>query len=269
MNKLFFDIIKDHGHEIVRRGNTNFIRCPFHDDPNASMSITDADGGKWYCHGGCGGGGVIAFLTKMGYTRQEAVVKWKDGEYKTNVGTFHPPLAKAKDKINLSKPKGYYELRRPAKLSDFTTKYGLTTETIKRYGLHVDDCGLCIPLTKDRVKHHKGFQTSGRAILYPECLVRHLIFPLGSIVITEGELKALILLQNKIAAISGTGGASTWHPEWSEHVYGQKVIFAYDNDAPGQAGQAKAAAMLKGIAASVRLLIWPSDWVFGDKAKRT
>lgn len=44
----------------VLRGPQASVKCPFHEDRNASMSINLAEG-VWKCHAGCGSGGVVDF----------------------------------------------------------------------------------------------------------------------------------------------------------------------------------------------------------------
>lgn len=60
--------------------------------------------------------------------------------------------------------------------------------------------------------------------------------PDGPVVITEGELDALVLRSLNIASVSSTGGAMSWRPEWSEQFLGREVYICYDNDDAGADG---------------------------------
>lgn len=46
------------------RGPQAAVKCPFHDDRNASMSVNLLEG-VWNCHAGCGSGGVVDFEIKF------------------------------------------------------------------------------------------------------------------------------------------------------------------------------------------------------------
>jgi hypothetical protein len=57
-----------------------------------------------------------------------------------------------------------------------------------------------------------------------------------TIVITEGELDALVVEQMGYAAV-GSPGAKTWQPSWDGYFDGMRRIYiVFDNDAPGQLG---------------------------------
>jgi hypothetical protein len=56
------------------------------------------------------------------------------------------------------------------------------------------------------------------------------------VVITEGELDALVLWSHNIPAISSTGGAMTFRPEWADLLKDKQVFICYDNDKAGCEG---------------------------------
>ena len=67
------------------------------------------------------------------------------------------------------------------------------------------------------------------------------------IVVTEGELDALVLWSMNIPAVSSTGGAMSFRPEWLEVLpSSEKVQYyvAFDNDAPGAEGMVRAREVL-------------------------
>ena len=53
------------------------------------------------------------------------------------------------------------------------------------------------------------------------------------VIICEGELDALVLYSHGFTAVSSTGGAGTFLPEWCELLKGKDVIICYDNDKAG------------------------------------
>lgn len=60
-----------------------------------------------------------------------------------------------------------------------------------------------------------------------------------SVIVTEGEFKAIILEQHGFKACSGTGGSKTWKPEWSALFKGKDVVVIYDVDEAGRTGSVK------------------------------
>lgn len=66
-----------------------------------------------------------------------------------------------------------------------------------------------------------------------------------TIYITEGPVDAILLNQEGLPAVSHTGGAGYWNPEWFPLFHRMKNIFYIcDNDASGQAAGKKVAASL-------------------------
>ena len=57
-----------------------------------------------------------------------------------------------------------------------------------------------------------------------------------SVVITEGELDALVLWSANIPAVSSTGGAKTFKEEWAEFLKDKEVFICYDMDLAGAQG---------------------------------
>lgn len=60
-----------------------------------------------------------------------------------------------------------------------------------------------------------------------------------TVVITEGELDALVLWSHNIPAVSSTGGAMSWQAEWSEQLTNFTVYLCFDNDESGAKGMVK------------------------------
>lgn len=68
----------------------------------------------------------------------------------------------------------------------------------------------------------------------------------GTIIITEGELDALALRTIGYMAVSTTGGAGTWKPEWRNYFKNTNPIIAYDADRAGVEGALRVASLLPG-----------------------
>lgn len=73
------------------------------------------------------------------------------------------------------------------------------------------------------------------------------------IVITEGELDALVLWSQNIPAISSTGGAMTFNKEWTELLKDKQVLICLDNDKAGCSGAMKILTMIP----SAKIILLP------------
>jgi DNA primase len=60
-----------------------------------------------------------------------------------------------------------------------------------------------------------------------------------TILITEGELDALVAVSNGIPAVSSTGGAQSFQKEWVDLLREKKVYVCFDNDQAGGLGMAR------------------------------
>jgi len=69
--------------------------------------------------------------------------------------------------------------------------------------------------------------------------LNHLTPEHKQVVITEGELDALVLWSMNIPALSSTGGALSFQSEWSELLIGKDVYVCLDNDDAGAEGMVK------------------------------
>ena len=72
------------------------------------------------------------------------------------------------------------------------------------------------------------------------------------VVVTEGELDALVLWSHNIPAVTSTSGARTFKEEWAQMLADKQVYICYDNDPAGGAGAVHTLSMLP--AAKVVLL---------------
>jgi len=64
------------------------------------------------------------------------------------------------------------------------------------------------------------------------------------VVITEGELDALVLWSSNIPAVSSTGGALSFQSEWVDILKDKEVFICFDNDNAGAEGMVKALTFL-------------------------
>lgn len=250
-------------------GNSHEVQvcCPFHDDTSPSMSV-NVTSGLYYCHA-CGETGhAIQFIQKKhGLSPREAKTRIMEEEGISNSAKGIKKSDKAK-----KTPPNYLSLDQVKLLAEqllkdekarglLLEKYGLSDETAKKYLIGYQNERFVFPIEvkqgKWTFKEHKGIQLKGsEACLYPQTMLEE---KSPCIIITEGELKALLLLQKGVPAISNTAGASTWKSEWSGYFAGRDVIIAYDNDEAGKKGTSKVAHHLKLVATTVKTIKWPSE----------
>lgn len=148
------------------------------------------------------------------------------------------------------------------------TRKGITPKTCKEYLLGRDDDRFTIPIqgrTGAYINVRKWSPTdTRRKVINIKGRGRRQLFPLvaleqSTVIITEGEFKALLLRQMGFNGISPTGGASTWSPNWN-HEFKDKIVYVmYDVDDAGRRGAQKVARNLHGIAKEVHVVDLPID----------
>lgn len=108
------------------------------------------------------------------------------------------------------------------------------------------------------------YDTGGSITLYGW----HLAKDHDTILITEGEKDCLVAWSHNIPAVTSTGGAMSFQPEWVELFEGKTVVVCFDNDKAGGEGMAKVYKMFEG---KCKLMFIPeradvkdiSDYVMG------
>lgn len=85
-----------------------------------------------------------------------------------------------------------------------------------------------------------------------------------SVYVTEGHWDCIALewvrkKARKPGVVVGVPGAGTFRSEWARWMRGRDVFLCYDNDEAGATGEARAAAMLAGIAKSIVFFRWQND----------
>lgn len=61
-----------------------------------------------------------------------------------------------------------------------------------------------------------------------------------TILVTEGEMDCLVAWSANVPAVSSTGGAMSFDPEWGKLFLGKEVILCFDNDDAGGMGMMRA-----------------------------
>ena len=257
------------------------MRCPVHGDRHASASINFGKGVFRCTKPGCIGGMTVRQLKAMIREREEHV---DEADYdpfgKGNVVSLEDK--RATKAVQASEDGSVKELSealvegfhrnlindRKELLAEFMSKRGLTMETVVRFKLGYeskskrfvipvrDEQGRVVNLRKYRLEagdsqkmsNHMGYGSPPR--LYPLAELDGA----ENVLIVEGELDALIAIQNGLTAVSGTGGAEKWMPEWSRFFEGKNVTIIYDNDQAGRIGAHRVKQSVRKYARSVKVI---------------
>ena len=131
------------------------------------------------------------------------------------------------------------------------TKRGVSTDTIALFNITsyehptIGEC-IRIPITDSWAKYRRDpredikpkylYDTGSKITLYGADKLKSQ----GVVVVTEGELDALVLWSQNIQAVSSTGGALTFQPEWVDVLAPHDDIhICFDNDNAGAEGMVK------------------------------
>lgn len=249
------------------------IRCPKHGETRASASanINPEKGihGSWYCMV-CEEGGNLKSLgdwvdelpdndpRKM---TSATLIDFGDARARLK------PVGKGEDeRLSQAKVLGWHNalMESGKELKDFMQRRGLSEDTLKRFqiGYDRDKNRYVIPIYDEdgNLVNVRRYSTNPGSFAKMMNAQGHgsppRLYPIDQleaekVLVVEGELDALICIQNGFAAVSGTGGAKRWDPSWSKLFKGKTVFVSYDNDQDGRIGSRKVAHALRSHAAVV------------------
>jgi hypothetical protein len=165
-------------------------------------------------------------------------------------------------------------------LRKLLVKRGLEKQTVKKFLLGYDGRRLTIPIFNEfsmcvNIRRYDLFKDSGpKVVSYAEGYGKARLYPLQSlqhstIFVTEGELDALLGIQNGLDCITPSGGNNTWDHEWSKLFKGKVVYVIPDNDKPGISGAQNRVASISKYAKKCVMLKLPvegekedlTDWI--------
>ncbi len=248
------------------------VFCPFHPNTNTPSGILNKTSSKFECKSpSCAKRGdvfdFVAATKSMSRAKvQDLCSKVEDDvDDDTNVvpaqlvDGWHTKLLKHKPTLHI-----------------LESRKGINLETVKNRQLGLMSKRVSIPVKgsdgsivnvrqwswEDRERKMINLKGHGQRRLYPLDAL-----DADTIIITEGELKALLLEQYGFAAIAPTGGASTWSKTWNKYFAGKDVIVIYDIDAPGRKGALNVCQNLFRHVSSIKnvvLPINPKEYPTGD-----
>ncbi|MGI4788805.1 MAG: AAA family ATPase [Janthinobacterium lividum] len=280
--------------------------CPLHGGQGANFAV-NPDKGLWNCFAGCqDGGDIFRFLEKKsGLTFPEALAEVAVFAGVDASASIRGPRPSPKLSPSLPQEPLFLDtsiadgLHKNLMESDKVQRWlldrrGFTPETLIRLKIGLlpaetkgAEWRICFPifdrqgkLTSIR-KHLFAYKPDltderrrelGKTLPWMRGLTAGL-YPIRDLdeateaLIVEGEADAALATQMGFAAVTGTGGAGTWHERWTEELQGlSRVTILYDADGPGEKGALKTASALAAAIADVRIARLPegedlTSWV--------
>jgi hypothetical protein len=249
------------------------MHCPFHNDEDPSAYV-NFEKGVWVCHRGCGHGPISNLIERLDSPESGASITDIESVRKKNDDNNPTPM------VGREVVEGWHNRllqRENAEiLSYFMDIRGLTLETIRKFkiGWQPARKSYTIPVfDKDgevvniryyypkatgklpKYRNHKGY---GRMALYP-LWPQSALDGLG-LVMCEGELDALILIQNGIPAITVTAGAGNWNSAWNGLFKEKQVWVVYDRDRAGTGGSIRVVNHLRKYVSKIHIVELPFEY---------
>lgn len=255
--------------------------CPLHEDSDPSAYF-NFEKGVWICHAKCGAGRVKDLVAELnrregageGPKPNDDTVDFIGEKRKRRGDSSVAPSVELTDE-RIDQWNNALLTSRSA-MERFVTKRGLDESTIvthslgwdagrKAYTIPIPDKnGKWInvrfyrPDASGKVPKYQNLKGHGRLSLYPIAQLTRT--DIDYVVLTEGELDALICLQNGIPAVCGTGGARNWNPGWNQYFNGKRVWIVYDRDQTGVLGRRKVLQNLRGKAKALYVVELPFEF---------
>lgn len=252
--------------------------CPWHPDqktPNLKVSIeNNKHRGSFKCWACGANGDVFALVMKVrGVPFQEALDTLAE---RAGLPVNDKPREKRKtaNKSDVSCDLNHNFEKWPDDLKDWLANRGITLESIKRFNLahaiyNERWHALAMPygdLKQDgyvKLRFFRDDYPGGKFATWPSRRPQRLFglptIDKDSVLLVEGELDAIRLSQEETGAslLSPSNGAVTFKDGWADELKGKDVAIIFDRDEAGRKGAEKAAGMLYGKAASVRIVELP------------
>ena len=258
----------------VNQQDETDVKCPFHDDSRASLSI-NLQTGLWCCHAGCGGGDEYDFYQRFHdcrYPQAERECTEKFGarperEVAEPTQTAQPSGESSTVPMQLVDRWHEMLLRAPRVMDFLLNKRGLRPESIERFKLGWDAERITIPVFNTQgecinVRRYLPNAKSAKMVSYRAGLGEAVLYPVANlssdtILLCEGEMDCILANQQGYNAMTATGGAGTWREEWNEMFKDKTVYICYDVDQAGAVGSDKVARKIYSYASLVKVIRLP------------
>jgi len=262
--------------------------CPCHADETASFNFNTTSGLYICFNTSCklgSGGNMAKFLSII----EDIPVIEASDRIKKETKALEPPPPKKRKVPKTTKAFPYTQedvdqriaglINHPERIQylmdntfwtlDIMKKYeiGYDAQT-KRYWIPIKEHGVLVNIRKYAPNGDpKMIQVTGHSEirLYPyENLEER------EIVIMEGEKDCILANQHGFNAVTITGGAGTFKPEWKDIFRDKDIVICYDIDEAGKVGARKIEQILLGVSRSIRVVDLPieepdnadyTDWI--------
>lgn len=247
LTELISDII---GQPIRENRKDALVKCPFHDDRHASLSI-DLEQGWWICFA-CGArGGIQSLATRMNKEVNDADLALR--VYEGSVGAL---VQEPTDYAELARElRANLHRSRPDDVVRFITERQLSPRVLKHFGLGWNGSAVAFPYyDEDGVFAVKYRAQDGRK--WAEQGSRRGIYNVNDVrfkpyvILCEGESDTLavwshltekytddIVARIGVGGIPGVAGSrSTWEVWSLDLLWAKKVFVAFDADEAGDKG---------------------------------
>ena len=255
------------GQQIVKHK----IKAPWRHEDTPSVHIYDD--GSWWDYGAGIGGDVLDFVGHCihgtSYTPSVHFTEVVDMLGGLDIKPLPPQTTrtappKPKLALSMATVQEWHDTM-PANRRWYWTQRGLSDATVDRFILGWDGRRYTIPAVYRGipfgVKRRQSDVDDGIPAKYISMTGSRVgifnadaLWTSHEVVICEGEIDAMLLCQVGYNAVSSTGGAGTWKPEWAKFFAGvQRITILYDNDDAGRDGALKVRSTL----ARARIATYP------------
>jgi hypothetical protein len=229
--------------------------CPFHADQHPSCHVNLVKQ-VFTCKACDARGDLVHLITGKLKVSRTAVLRLL-GHEATREGVVEPDKVEAWVKSLAGNKR---------MLETLEARKGITADTAKEYGLGLFKGRITIPVYDEvgEIVNVRRWSPSSKTakMINLEGHGQPRLYPIKAlegnpVIITEGEMKALLLRQLGFNAVSPTGGAMTWVVDWGPLFADKDVFLVYDIDQPGLTGAHRAARAIHRFAASVKVVVLP------------
>lgn len=258
-------LLKEFGVDYVEKdGEWVTVSCPYHKDwPEAAKGKggVNKKTGAFNCFS-CGHdkGGVFGLIsTKMGVP-ESVLHAWNDDLFGTRNKIKDDGESMALVAMCHRNLVGNLEIQ-----TNMLVKHGITLDTINKYqiGLHPATHRVMIPILTPSggvadIRSYKYNPDENQPKMVSQKNAKTMLFQAGDIekaqtvILTEGEFKAMLLAQHGYVAVSSSHGANSWREEFGRALRGKDVIVIYDIDKPGRTAAMKRCIQLHKMAKSIK-----------------
>lgn len=238
------------------------MHCPYHGDETRSAGI-QVEQGYFNCIRCERKASVAQVIKDKPKWNLPVSIGWRNG------------TAKPKEEITEAKVAGWHSalLSNAPRLDELMRRRGLNIGTIENFelGWDTDKFAYTIPIrdSHGEISNVRRYQLdpgeSRRKIWSVEGMGSPRLWPLdqleyASIIICEGELDAMITIQNGLPCITRTGAADVWDKEWSHLFVDKNVYLCNDRDEKGDVANAKLTTALRRYARRVTVIELPFEY---------